>query len=136
MRRREQLGNLPTPHRLAEIFRNEGRTIVALQDQRRAVLLEEGLENGLRLLGRDGPDRLPGKLLMARQVTNREQIRIGAVDRLIRLTMIHGPYPARLVPGQTEAPGGVAAAPYPAVTRQQIAQHTARDLRKETAEGR
>jgi hypothetical protein len=75
-------------------------------------------------------------LLVARQITNGHQIRIDAIHRLIGFTMVHRPHSARLMPRQLKAPWGVATSPYTAVSSQQIAQHTARDLREEAAEGR
>ena len=81
IRGREQDGDAPGGEQVLRLLGDEGRTVVALEHERRTVLEEEGFERRGGVFGGGCRNGEPSELLAARQVADREQGPIEAVDR-------------------------------------------------------
>ncbi len=79
-------------------FGEERRPVVALEDQRRSMFEEERLQRRGGVFGGRFGNREPGELLAARQVADREEGVIDAIDRRRRLGVVHRPDGARALP--------------------------------------
>ena len=64
------------------------------------MLPDEGTQHGVGRVGAHVGDRLPGKLIMGRQIADREDVGVLAVDRSVWLNVICCPHGARMVPTQ------------------------------------
>jgi hypothetical protein len=95
-----QVQYTPCGKQVASLSGDEGGSIIAFEDQGRAVLPEERREEGDGGFGAHVGDRLPGKLVVGGQIADRDSVGIDPVDKLVRLDVVHRPDGARLVPTQ------------------------------------
>lgn len=116
----------PCGKQLASISGDEGRSVVALEHQGRAVFPEERGEDGDRGFGGRVGDGLPGKLVVGGQVADRKDIGIEPVDGLVGLNVVHRPDGSRMVPTQSVDEPLVLVSPDPSKAAQDVLQFTAR----------
>jgi len=119
---REQVFHAELCEQFLHFVRNEGRSVIAFQDQRRAMGREQPiqrLEYGGR---RHVVNRQPEQLLAARQITHGEQVGIESVDRGSWAVEVDGPDGAG--PGPVQDPNRlpVAFAPDAAIAAQEFFQ--------------
>ena len=135
-RGREELGHNRLEHGRLSRLGDEGRAVVALEDQGRSVFEEQVAEDRQYRLGLFVGHRLPGQLLMARQITNGEDVRIDPIDRMDGLAEVDRPDGARVMPCQLEAGYAISASPDATIAAEQLLKDYPRYFRKEGPQGR
>ncbi len=112
-------------------FAAEGRAVVALEEQRGAMFGEECGQDEGRARGSHIRDGQPCQLATAAQVTHGEDRGINAVDGTWGFTVVNGPHPSGVGPGQPFLADAMRVAIMPAVVALQLNQLAAQNTREE-----
>ena len=133
---REQRDDLPRAKPVGQQRAGERRAVVALRDQRRAVLEDERLQHTQRLGRRGIKDRRPRQLHPAGQIPNRQDLAVATIDRTRWLGVIDGPHRTRTSPVKCLDDESILGLESPPITSDEIRQDGRRHLGAASPQGR